>query len=84
MNIRNLVKLPDTPYRNDGRYDKSGRSEEPWQIDQTTRYQPDTETAMEIENIINRWVYGCRRGELRQFIQNDMRNSKEKMFSRAV
>lgn len=78
MNIQNLVRLPNTPYRNDGRYDKSGRSEEPWEIDQTTRCQPDTETAMKIENIINRWVYGCRRGELRQFIQNDMKNSKKK------
>ncbi len=30
MKIQNLASLPETPYRNDGRYDKSGMSDEPW------------------------------------------------------
>lgn len=78
MKIQNLASLPETPYRNDGRYDKSGMSDEPWDVNQVMRCQPDTETAMEIENIINRWVYGCRRGALREFIEKYMKNSEQK------
>lgn len=85
MEIRNLVKLPDTPYRNDGRYDKSGMSREPWSVDQIRRTQPEPEIAMHIENMINGWAYACRRGELPEYIDKNMKNplGKNRMLIRS-
>ena len=74
LEIRNLVDLPDVPYSTTGRYDKSGQSLEPWEVDQVPGPVPVLEDAMEAENIINGWVYGCRRGELPAFLETYMAN----------
>jgi len=68
MYINKLMPLPDVQYRNDIRYDKMGQSNEPWEVDQGNENHVTTEAAYAAENIINRWVYGCRRGELPRFV----------------
>lgn len=74
MEIRDLVSLPTVPYRNDGRYDKMGQSQEPWEIHQPIQGRIKPEAAFAIENIINRWVYGNRRGKMREFVERYMKN----------
>ena len=68
MTISSIVELPINQYRNDLRYDKCGQSDEPWSVDQVDDSRINIKTAMEIENIINGWVYGCRRGELPEYV----------------
>lgn len=74
MEIRIIAELPQVPYRNDGRYDKMGHTMEEWEMDQPMDGQSDPEVCMEIENIMNGWVYASRRGELSEYVNNYMKN----------
>lgn len=74
MEISNLIALPDVPYRNDGRFDKMGQTEEPWDIHQPIGAETSLDIAFAVENMINRWVYASRHGTLPDFVETYMRN----------
>lgn len=75
MRMEHIVSLPEQVYRNDIRFDKMGQSQEPWRVDsQGFEVCRDPEAAQEAENIISKWVYSCRRGELMEFLKTYMKN----------
>lgn len=69
---RTVFVLPDTAYTPGVRYDKFSCGLLPWTLhnhNQTGQWIGDSYA---IENIINQWVYACRRGELTKFFEKYM------------
>lgn len=69
MELQTAADLPPVRYRNDLRYDKSGQSDEPWNIDQKKDGSVTLEDGMEAEKMINGWVLACRRGTLLSYME---------------
>ncbi|MBB5264942.1 hypothetical protein HNP82_002081 [Catenibacillus scindens] len=69
-----VLRLPDTPYPQGQRYDKISVDMFPWTLGNEELPGIFEEDSYKIENIINAWVYGCRRGRLCEFYENYMKN----------
>lgn len=67
MELKTAADLPVARYRNDLRYDKSGQSREPWNLDQLPDGSISESDACEAERIVNGWVLACRRGTLMDY-----------------
>lgn len=69
-----FLRLPDTPYHRGKHYDKISADMLPWTLENESMPGNYPEDSYAIENIINGWVYGCRRGRLCEFYETYMKN----------
>lgn len=85
MELHTIADLPEVCYRNDLRYDKSGQSDEPWNVDQIKDGSIAPEDAMEAEKIMNGWALACRRGKLMEYMERyfDLPDGKPNMLIRS-
>lgn len=67
-----IFMLPPAPYVPGIRYDKISQGLRPWTLHNENRPGEWIKDSYAIENIMSRWVYACRRGELEKFFYRYM------------
>ncbi len=77
MYLTKITELPIADYVSGNRYDKMSGQRGQWCLDSISLSGYYPEDAYLIENILNSWVFSCRRGELAKFYSQHMKNAGE-------